>query len=228
MSNRVCIVDGCGRGGKLTRGMCSKDYRYWLDHTPPEDRPTAPRFARDFWQFVKKRHAGGCWTWIGPRDLQGYGRWGKVLAHRHSWGLANGPIPEGAWILHHCDNKPCVNPLHLYAGSRMENTQDAMDRGRIKPTRKRFCPKGHEKIGDNLTLAKSRGHTVYRCRICENDRSAERQRIARRAAGLVRPRVTVEGVAQIRSLRSSGMAQRTIAKTVGRSLQTVQRILKEA
>lgn len=182
--------------------------------------------SRDFYSYVTKRHERGCWVWTGTTNRYGYGTWGKKLAHRHSWELANGPIPDGAWILHHCDNKPCVNPLHLYAGTHAENVQDAVDRGRFKPSRKQVCSKGHEKVGDNLVTVQSKGYTSYRCRICVNEQSATRQREARQAAGLMRPRVTAEEASRVRALRDSGMAQRPIAKTVGRSLQTVQRILK--
>jgi ribosomal 50S subunit-recycling heat shock protein len=156
--------------------MCTKDYRYWLDHTPPEERGLPPRLARDFWDFVTKRHAQGCWTWTGPRNHQGYGFWGKILAHRHSWALTNGPIPEGMWILHHCDNKPCVNPAHLYAGTRVENTQDAVDRGRIHSPKQDRCPAGHLKAGDNLIVVRTRQYLAYRCRICERARKRESER----------------------------------------------------
>lgn len=184
--------------------------------------------SRDFHSTYVKRHERGCWIWSGTTNRHGYGTWGRKLAHRHAWEQANGPIPDGLWILHHCDNKPCVNPLHLYAGTRTENVQDAVDRGRFKPSRKDVCPKGHEKAGDNLIIAQSKGYTVYRCRICENERAAGYAREKRQARGLTRPRVSDEDAAQILELRRSGMAYRSIAATVGRSGWTVKRILKEA
>lgn len=181
-------MSGCGRSGKLTRGMCAKDYRYWLDHTPPEQRGLAPRFARDFFSLVTRRHAEGCWSWNGPRNRQGYGLWGKKLAHRHSWEIANGAIPDGLWILHHCDNKPCINPAHLYAGTVVENVQDAIDRGRwpsVGSTRT-HCTEGHELAGDNLiVIASPAGRPWKRCRICDNERkrlSAQRTRARRKAS----------------------------------------------
>lgn len=185
--------------------------------------------SRDFYSYIIKRHERGCWIWAGTMHPSGYGTWGKQLAHRKSWELANGPIPEGAWILHHCDHKPCVNPLHLYAGSRAENVQDALDRGRIKPTRKATCPKGHRKEGDNLIVAKSRGREVFRCRTCDNDRKAASARRVRRESGpLMRPRLTDQDIERIRALRRSGLPQRAVAAQVGRSLQTVQRVLAVA
>lgn len=54
----------------------------------------------------------------------------RYASHRASWEMHNGPIPEGQWVLHHCDNPPCVRPDHLYLGSNTENVRDRTDRGR--------------------------------------------------------------------------------------------------
>lgn len=180
MTDRRCSRDGCGRGGKLVRGMCGRCYGYWLDHTPPEDRPVAPRFSRTFWDFVEKTHEHGCWTWQGSRDRKGYGRWSRVLTHRHSWSLANGPIPDGLWVLHHCDNPPCVNPRHLYLGTVVENVRDSVARGRnYIPPLSDQCPKGHALEGENLRLVNATTGIKRFCRICDNARSRDRQRLRR-------------------------------------------------
>jgi hypothetical protein len=92
VKDRTCSVEDCDKSGKLTRGLCGKHYYHWLKNTPRDERPPAPRFARDFWAFVAKTHEHGCWTWNGPSDRKGYGRWGREVASRHSWELANGPI----------------------------------------------------------------------------------------------------------------------------------------
>jgi len=232
---RTCT---CGRRGKLTRGMCARCYRYWLDHTPPEQRPLAPRFARDFWDLVSKDgevpahcpELGRCWPWIGPTDAKGYGRWSKVIASRHSWMLANGPITDGLWVLHHCDNPPCVRPDHLYPGTVVENVRDMIERGRMYvPPLKEICDEGHLIAGDNLReyLAKS-GKIIRMCRICDNKQSADRMREARRG----RPRssrwLTPAGKERIADLRRQGMSHRKIAQEVGHSLTCVQKILKDA
>ena len=76
----------------------------------------------------------GCWLWMGATDKDGYGGFwdGRKTrrAHRASWELANGEIPEGLCVLHSCDVRSCVNPAHLWLGTNQENTADRDAKGR--------------------------------------------------------------------------------------------------
>lgn len=88
-----------------------------------------------FWSKVDKQ--GECWLWKGRTNRHGYGVFdmpGKegppTLAHRVASILADGPIGEGIYVLHHCDTPGCVRPAHLYRGSQTDNMRDMHTRGR--------------------------------------------------------------------------------------------------
>ena len=91
-----------------------------------------------FWSSVEK--SDGCWLWTGCRDKKGYGRimldGHSERAYRHAWRLTHGAIPDGLFVLHKCDNPPCVRPDHLYVGTKGDNLRDRISR--FPET----CPKG--------------------------------------------------------------------------------------
>lgn len=85
-----------------------------------------------FWRRVQKTES--CWIWRIGKEKE-YGRFlvdsGKhVGAHRYSWTLVNGEIPNGMHILHSCDNPKCVNPNHLSIGTHQDNMKDRSRKGR--------------------------------------------------------------------------------------------------
>lgn len=92
-----------------------------------------------FWSKVDVKSKGQCWPWLGgtsrsPRSGP-YGTFrhpsGKMTrAHRMSFELVNGPIPDGLVIRHTCDNPICCNPNHLIAGTQLDNVRDRDIRGR--------------------------------------------------------------------------------------------------
>jgi hypothetical protein len=96
-------------------------------------QPTKPPIENS-WNNVTKLSPEECWEWEGSRAPNGYGSFhmgGRtVMAHRAAYTLIVGEIPEGLHILHACDNPPCVNPHHLSVGTRSDNMQDMVAKGR--------------------------------------------------------------------------------------------------
>ena len=97
----------------------------------PQRRPLLERFQEKF----EINEETGCWEWTGSlHGKKGYGsvwangRPGK--AHRVSWELHKGTIPEGLQVLHKCDNPKCVNPEHLFLGTNADNVRDKIEKGR--------------------------------------------------------------------------------------------------
>jgi len=86
-----------------------------------------PQDISRFWSKVKVAGSNECWLWQAGTNDQGYGtfRLGNMnRAHRVSFEITNGPIPEGLDVLHTCDNPPCVNPHHLWLGTNLDNVID--------------------------------------------------------------------------------------------------------
>ena len=78
-----------------------------------------------------------CWNWVGSKNKKGYGSIGKgrrgegnYRAHRLSFELYKGPIPDEDFVLHSCDNPSCVNPDHLFLGKAKDNTKDMLNKER--------------------------------------------------------------------------------------------------
>lgn len=86
-------------------------------------------------RFSKKiNFTDSCWLWSATKNDKGYGQYyadGRLMyAHRFSWTLFNGQIPNGLNVLHKCDVPNCVNPKHLFLGTQKDNTKDMFDKGR--------------------------------------------------------------------------------------------------
>ena len=113
---------------------------------------------------VDVRGPDECWPWLAPVNTGGYGYfWDSqiqrtVLAHRRAWERVNGEIPEGALILHSCDNPPCCNPAHLRPGTTRANARDVLDRGRDAAWRR------SKNVGEAHGMAKLSQEDVARIR----------------------------------------------------------------
>lgn len=118
-----------------------------------------------FWAKVDK--TGDCWNWtsVGKR----YGQFsvgGKLLlAHRVSWSLSNGPIPDGLHVLHRCDNGKCVNPEHLFLGTHFDNMRDKVSKGRHAPSigSKNGCAKLTERDVSTIRSLVAAGYLGQDC-----------------------------------------------------------------
>ena len=96
-------------------------------------------YEERFWNNVNISDKDSCWDWKAGRSGTGYGCCycgsSERKAHRVSWIYTNGPIPKDKLVLHKCDNRLCVNPNHLYLGSRSDNQRDRADSNSIKFTK---------------------------------------------------------------------------------------------
>jgi hypothetical protein len=98
--------------------------------------PYAESIVNRFWLKVDKKSPYACWEWRGALR-NGYGNLAKgsrgsgtEYAHRISWQIHNGSIPPRLCVLHICDNRKCVNPFHLFLGTKKDNTQDMISKSR--------------------------------------------------------------------------------------------------
>lgn len=99
----------------------------------PPVRPIVERFEEKFIRCPMS----GCWLWTEHANRAGYGvfypRTGEAwLAHRYSWFLVNGPIPDGMLVCHRCDMPACINPAHLFLGTDQDNSDDKIRKSRMR------------------------------------------------------------------------------------------------
>lgn len=161
MHPNLTICPGCDqpftpkeRGQKHCSRSCSNHARR---------RPLAERA----WEKVDK--SGDCWEWTGQLNVYGYGviKWdGKSRrASRIIYALTYGPIPDGLFVCHKCDNPRCVRPDHLFLGDHKDNAADMVQKGRAltgdKSPRRRY-PERYQPHHSPRPTIRGEGHPVAR------------------------------------------------------------------
>lgn len=123
-------------------------------------------------RYSREDAISGCVEWVGYRDRDGYGRLNvngaTVSAHRVAYELANGPITNGLFVCHHCDNPTCINTEHLFLGNASDNMVDAIGKGRNHEKNKTHCKNGHPFSPENTYTDRHGWRYCRECRLTAN------------------------------------------------------------
>ena len=120
----------------------------------------------------------GCWNWTRSRNSKGYGMAhildlapGVIGAHRASYILSKGPVPEGMNVCHTCDNPSCINPDHLWAGTQQDNMRDMVVKGRSGKRARKYFEKT-KTVRIKICTEMIRAIDALNVRVCNINRSS--------------------------------------------------------
>lgn len=173
---KACSVQECYTKSHA-KGYCLQHYMRFKRHGDPLGSAVRSSFEARFLAKVDK--SGDCWEWTAAKEPAGYGmfsiaRCQSRRAHRISYELFVGPIPDGLVIDHLCRNKGCVNPEHLEPVTGGENSRRGLS-GVLKPPTT-HCVHGHEYTPENTRVVRRVDYITKTCRVCasiRNDRARE-------------------------------------------------------
>lgn len=158
----TCSVESCERPvHSQGSGYCMAHHSRWVRTGDVQaSRPIRANVTggpeASFWAKVNKTET--CWLWTaGHFGNSGYGSFSvrtpqgtkSTRAHRYSYEMAHGPIPEGMHVLHRCDTPLCVRPDHLFLGTPLENTRDKVAKGRMRRGDFKGEANGHAKLTES-------------------------------------------------------------------------------
>lgn len=116
-----------------------------------------------FYEKIKVNSETGCWEWTAYKSVDGYGRMPvnrkSKEAHRVSWQLHFGEIPDGQSVCHKCDNPKCVNPSHLFLGSHADNMIDKINKRRQSRGQSCAQSKLNNKLVETIRFCYKKGFT---------------------------------------------------------------------
>jgi hypothetical protein len=147
------------------------------------------RARERFWSYVVQRGPDECWPWKRALNPRGYGtfsyRNGAIPAHRYAYIVAHGNVDSFTFVCHRCDNPPCCNPAHLFAGTPAENSADMVRKGRYRSPDPASAPKGEANGCSKLTEGGVRELRALREEGWTYQQLGDRYGVTKRAAWLV-------------------------------------------
>ncbi len=185
-------------------------------------------FKRVYKNGPEYKDLGRCWEWTGSKNSDGYGdiltkfRQHR-LAHRISFLLHHEDFDSKLMVCHHCDNRICVNPKHLFQGTAKENFDDAISKGRpihkLAPAPRKVFEGQESDIVTRIKAGESQESIAKDIGVCRELVS----RYARKNG--IRRNLTEEDKQEILQLSQKGLNNRQIGDLIGREQSTVRKVL---